>query len=149
MGVPLTYTDEMGKEICLKLATCGKGLQRLCAENPHWPCHQTIYEWRLKVPEFGAMFDKAKKAQVALLADECIDIADDSGFDAEINENGKVICNSEAINRARLRIDVRKWMAAKLEPRVYGDNPQSNEKPNDDEVKKAIEILNKCVKPIL
>jgi len=124
MGVPLTYTDEIGEEICLKLSTSGKGLQRLCREYKHWPCYQTIYEWRIKVPKFGDMYAKAKREQIELLVDECLDIADDSGFDATINEHGKAVCNSEAINRARLRVDTRKWMAAKLEPRIYGDKQE-------------------------
>jgi hypothetical protein len=34
--------------------------------------------------------------------------------------------NSQAIQRARLRIDTRKWLACKLVPKVYGSLKQDN-----------------------
>jgi hypothetical protein len=49
-------------------------------------------------------------------------IADDKSQDNIIGEDGKLICNTEHINRARLRIDLFKWLACKLVPRVYGDS---------------------------
>lgn len=70
------------------------------------------------------MYAKAKQNQVETLIDQCLQIADDSGFDATINDQGKVVCNSEAINRARLRIDTRKFLAQKLAPRIYGDKQE-------------------------
>ena len=129
-GRPTIYTDELGKEICLKIATSSKGIQRLCKENPHWPCFQTIYEWRLNQEGFGERYIKAKRSQVHLLIDECIDIADDTSQDTIIRQNKdgseSEICNSEYVNRSRLRIDTRKWMAARLEPTIYGEKMDSN-----------------------
>ena len=57
------------------------------------------------------------------LIDEIIDIADDASQDINITEKGKEICNSEFIARSRLRIDTRKWLASKLAPKIYGQNP--------------------------
>ena len=55
------------------------------------------------------------------MVDEIIEIADDSSQDNIINKQGQIICNNESINRARLRIDTRKWIASKLAPKIYGD----------------------------
>jgi hypothetical protein len=130
LGRPSGYTEEIGEEICLKISTSGKGIQRLCKDNPHWPCFQTIYEWRLIYPLFGEMYIKAKKNQVELLVDEALDIADDSSLDTIVKttKTGEEyeVCNTEWVNRSRLRIDTRKWLASKLEPMRYGDKIQNN-----------------------
>jgi hypothetical protein len=47
--------------------------------------------------------------------------ADDSHYDMTTDEDGKVIVNLEHIQRDRLRVDVRKWIASKLRPKKYGD----------------------------
>jgi hypothetical protein len=62
--------------------------------------------------------------QAELLTDETIDIADDTTGDTEIIfKDGKQVKveNKEWVNRSRLRIDARKWLAAKLHPKKYGD----------------------------
>lgn len=149
IGVPLTYTKELGDEICLKVSTSPYGLSRLCKENPHWPCRQTIFEWRIKIPSFGDNYAKAKQEQVEILVDECLEISDDSGFDAHINEQGRAVCDSEAINRARLRIDTRKWLASNLAPKIYGDKKQEQDN-TEKTLKEAIdtmkELADKCLK---
>jgi hypothetical protein len=40
-----------------------------------------------------------------------------------VNADGQVVINSQAVQRARLRIDTRKWLACKLAPKVYGVQP--------------------------
>lgn len=136
----LKYTDELGEEICLKLATNPKSIQKLCGENPDWPCFQTIYEWRIKVPSFGEMYLRAKQNQIEILVDQILEISDDSSEDTitRMNKMGDEYeaCNSEWINRSRLRVDSRKWLAAKLAPRIYGDIKQIDEKSTDDFISK-------------
>ena len=41
--------------------------------------------------------------------------------DQYVNELGALVPNSSAINRARLKVDTRKWLASKLVPKVYGN----------------------------
>lgn len=120
-GQPTSYTPELAAEICETIATQGKGLKQLCREHPHWPHPDTIYEWLGKHQYFSDLYIKAKARQVSVLADQIIDIADDSAQDITTNKNGDEVCNTEFVNRARLRIDTRKWIAAKLAPRIYGE----------------------------
>lgn len=61
------------------------------------------------------------------MADEICTIADDGTNDyvEEQRKNGAVIiCDQEHINRSRLRVDARKWVAAKLLPKKYGEKTQ-------------------------
>ncbi len=123
-GKPTMYTEELGDEICEVIAASPKGLIALCKENPHWPVREVIYRWKRRHPEFGLKYAKAKADQIEPLIDQCIDIADDTSRDTltKIDSNGEPyeVCNSEWINRARLRIDTRKWFASKLAPKIYG-----------------------------
>jgi hypothetical protein len=123
-GVPLTYTEELGEEICLVVATNGKGLEELCRRNKHWPNPNTIYEWRIKVKEFGEKYMKAKSLQVECLVEQVLDISDDRSSDSFINDEGKVVRDNVSVNRARLQVDTRKWFAARLAPKLYGDRIQ-------------------------
>lgn len=124
----VTYSDEIAKEICETIAVTPIGLIKLCDMNQHWPTYRAIYKWNLSRPEFAKMFRQAKKDQADTFVDQCIDIADDSGFDATINAEGKAVCKNDSINRARLRVDTRRWVASKLKPIKYGEKSISDNK---------------------
>ena len=64
------------------------------------------------------------------MTEDCLDIADDVTHDKTINKNGDEVCNNEAVNRSRLRVDTRKWLAAKLLPKIYGERLQKE--PDSD-----------------
>lgn len=128
IGRPTDYTQELGEEICEAIANDSKGLRRLCKEHEHWPAREVIYRWKRKYPEFSHQYVKAKEHQIEALVDEILDIADDTSHDTIIkvddDGNERAVCNSEWINRSRLRIDTRKWLAAKLCPRLYGEKDE-------------------------
>ena len=136
MGRPTDYTYELAIEICDAIATDTKGLRRLCAVNPHWPTRQNISKWLNRHEAFRSLYAQAKLQQTELLVDDILEIADDARSDIITRENkdGLIIetCNNEFVNRSRLRIDSRKWIASKLMPKVYGDKI---EKTTDDESK--------------
>jgi hypothetical protein len=120
-GRPTTYNQEIAKAICRKISTSSKGIRKICKENDGFPNPDTIFEWMLDHPEFSEQYTQAKRTQVQYLIDEIIEISDNSEKDTTKNEDGKTICNMEYINRCRLRIDTRKWIACKLAPKLYGD----------------------------
>lgn len=122
-GRPTVYTSELAKEICEVIASTSKGTKKLCEESQHWPCQDTLFTWLKTYPEFSEQYARAKIYQVEYLVDEMLEIADDTSNDNFLNEEGKTVVNAAAINRARLKIDTRKWMACKLVPRVYGPKP--------------------------
>jgi Bacteriophage Sf6, terminase small subunit-like len=57
---------------------------------------------------------RAREAQADLFFKECLEIAD-RGKDSENESQAR-------IQRDRLRVDTRKWMAARLAPKKYGDH---------------------------
>jgi hypothetical protein len=93
------------------------------------PHVSTVYRWIAANDTFRDMYARAREDQADTLADQIIDISDDSTndfVDAGVGENadGSPIAtsfNSEHVQRAKLRVDARKWVAAKLKPKKYGD----------------------------
>ncbi len=112
-GRPSLYTEALAAEICRRLAE-GESLRGICADKA-MPAISTVMGWLFdgKHDGFSAQYARAREAQAELRADEITDIADGV-------EHGA----SEAVQAARLRVDARKWIAAKLLPKRYGDKLQ-------------------------
>lgn len=121
MARPSKYTEELADKICKAIAESSKGLVKLCKDNSDFPNPDTVYEW-LKVKEgFSDKYARAREDQADFLADEIIEIADDSSNDTITTEKFGDIENKEWVNRSKLRVDARKWKASKLAPKKYGD----------------------------
>lgn len=136
-GRPCGFNQEMADLICERVSTHSCGLQRLCNMFDDMPVKSTINLWRSQFPAFSAQYALAKLKQADLLAEEIIEIADDSRGDITINEQGEEVINSEFVARSRLRIDTRKWLASKLLPKQYGDKTQTEVtvRNHEDELK--------------
>jgi hypothetical protein len=130
---PTKYTPKLGQLICNKIATESKGLLKLCCGDEGLPCYTTILCW-LTDPdkkEFKQNYLLAREAQADLLCDEILEIADEAGGEKD---------STIDVSRARLRIDARKWKAAKLAPKKYGDK-SVDANTGDGEDKKGNVIL--------
>lgn len=74
--------------------------------------------------EFLEQYEHAQAIKAENLADELLAIADDGTNDYMQRTNADNpgwVANGEHIQRSRLRVDTRKWIAAKLLPKKYGD----------------------------
>lgn len=112
-GRPTTYTPEMAKYICEEISK-GRTLTSICKEK-NTPAIPTVYAWLGRFnPAFQEGFLKlyreAREIQAEVMADEIKDISD------EIHNDDSV-----KVNRAKLRSDNRKWLAAHLLPRIFSD----------------------------
>ncbi len=140
-GRPTIYSQELADLICQYVATSTFGLERLCALHEEIPVKSTINLWRYKYPEFSTQYAQAKLKQADLLAEEILDIADDGTNDwmTSFGEDGDTVykLNGEHVQRSRLRIDTRKFLASKLLPKQYGQQAEE-EKAVD---KSVIEML--------
>lgn len=85
------------------------------------PHVSTVYRWLVAKPAFRDMYARAREDQADTLADEIVDIADETPDIVTDDEKGVFMIDGAAIQRQRLRVDARKWVAAKLKPRKYGD----------------------------
>ncbi|MCW1908587.1 MAG: hypothetical protein KIH63_004570 [Candidatus Saccharibacteria bacterium] len=125
-GRPSTYNLERGIKICRVISTHTIPLQKMCDTYDFFPKHKcSIHEWRLDYPEFAALYAEAKRHQADLLAEEIAEISDNSTRDLIETEKGWV-ANAAKVQRDRLRVDTRKWIACKLLPKVYGDKTQDS-----------------------
>jgi hypothetical protein len=115
----LTYSPALADRVC-ELMVEGLSLRAIC-EMSGMPSRQSIFNWLEKSEEFRQRYEIARLMQVEYWAHEIIEIADDASGDFVINERGDRVMDNEAINRARLRVDARKWLMSKLHPQRYGD----------------------------
>lgn len=124
MGRPTIYTEELGREICSRIAS-GESLRRICRDDD-MPEARTVHYWLLDKKEFFQQYEQARLIQAQILVDELFDIADDGANDWMVRyeeETGETVykVNGEAVQRSRLRLDTRKWYASKIIPKIYGD----------------------------
>jgi hypothetical protein len=80
----------------------------------------TVYRWLNKYPEFSNLYAKAKDAAADTLAEEIQDISDSMPMETTDKE-GNTRFDPGYIQWMRLRVDARKWVAAKLKPKKYGE----------------------------
>jgi len=120
-GRPTVYTEEIALEICTRI-TEGQPLTRICKDD-HMPAVSSVYLWLLKNKVFSDLYTRAREDQSDTLADQIMEIGDEVPMMVITDEDGKVTKRMDpaGINRNRLRVDARKWIAAKLKPRKYGD----------------------------
>lgn len=123
-GRPTDYTQETADIICERLAD-GESLRTIC-DDEDMPARSTVFRWLSLHKEFSDQYARAKEVQAEVLADELISIADDGRNDwmERKDADGENIGwreNGEALRRSALRIDTRKWVAAKLLPKKYGE----------------------------
>lgn len=107
VGRPSIYTDELAKEICNRIAD-GESLSTIC-RNDDMPSRETVYAWLKESSQFSDRYARARELQADYFVDEIIEIAD--------NANAK---SSVEVQKAKLRIDTRKWAAEKLNSKAYG-----------------------------
>lgn len=125
VGRPTKYNLDLAATICDRVATHSVGIRAICAMYDDMPAVQNINLWRVKHLEFRALYREAKALQAELLAEDVLEIADDSSKDRVVDEKGKETLDAEFVARSRLRIDARKWIAAKLAPKYYGEKIQN------------------------
>lgn len=124
IGRPSSYTQEIADEICARLAS-GESLRTVC-KSEHMPSAVTVFAWIRKHQDFLKQYEKAKQESADAMSEEMMDIADDGlndwmeSHDKEGNAIGWKL-NGEHVQRSRLRIDTRKWLASKLKPKKYGE----------------------------
>lgn len=118
-GRPSEYSEDMAIDICSRLAS-GEPLVRICRDES-MPHVSTVYRWIAANDTFRDMYARAREDQADTLADEIIDISDESRLDKIIDDDGNERIDSEYVARSRLRVDARKWVAAKLKPKKYGE----------------------------
>lgn len=130
-GRPTDFSSIVADMICNRIAD-GESLRSIC-DADDMPNKATVFRWLTSHAEFSDQYARAREAQADAIVDEMLDIADDGRNDwmeRHDDEGGNIGWreNGEAIRRSALRIDARKWMAAKLRPKKYSEKLDVNSK---------------------
>lgn len=124
IGRPSRYSQDLADNICAELAT-GKSMRTVCRADD-MPAMSTVFKWLRERPVFSEQYARAKAEAADALVEEILDIADDGSndwmevHDRDGNATGYKL-NGEHVQRSRLRVDTRKWIASKLKPKKYGE----------------------------
>ena len=104
--------------ICKEIETSSIGLKHIVAK--YGVARSNVMDYIRNNAEAADRYARAKEAQMDYLAEEILEISDDSSQDTIMTEKGKME-DKEWTNRSRLRVDTRKWLMSKLAPKKYGD----------------------------
>lgn len=123
-GRPSSFTQDKADYICQELAE-GRSLRKICEEDG-MPSAGTVCRWLAENEQFQKQYARAREAQADVLFEEILDISDESNTTTKVIGHGEdaeevIVYDSVAVQRNRLRVDARKWMAGKLRPKKYGE----------------------------
>lgn len=109
VGRPSAFTQAIADKICERIAG-GESLIKIC-KSKSMPDRETVRRWLNKeeYDEFRGDYARAREDQADYHVDKIAAIADNKSIDP-----GQV-------QRDRLRIDTRKWIAGKQKSKAYGD----------------------------
>lgn len=113
-GRPSAFTQDIADAICTRLGL-GQSLRTIC-EAETMPDKATVFRWLDDNRDFRDQYARARETQASAYADEIVDIAD----------------TEKDPQKARVRIDARKWHASKLAPKKYGDFNRTELSTADD-----------------
>lgn len=66
-------------------------------------------------------YARACEERADAIVDEMLEIADEKNADCYLDDEGNTVIDGNAIQRSRLMVDTRKWLASKLKPKKYGE----------------------------
>lgn len=112
------FKDKFIREFCIELATSHISLRTFCKKK-NVPASSVI-DWINEDKDYAERYARAKEMQADFLAEEIIEISEHR------EEDHTAFTGSNVVQRDRLRIDARKWVAAKLKPQKYGDRVQQD-----------------------
>lgn len=113
-GRPSDYDGAIADAICAEIATSSKSIRTICKAKG-MPHAATVMRWLRTNEVFREQYTRAKEEQADYLAEEMLEIADDD------QDDEKAFVGSNHIQRDKLKVETRKWIAAKLKPKKYGD----------------------------
>jgi len=113
------YTTRLGDNICKRTANSSVGLRQICKDLG--VAYSTVTGWIYNGDhELCAKYKRAKELQVQNIADEILELADNTCNDFMTVEKGykiKEVLNRENIARSKMQISARARTLAKLAQR--------------------------------
>jgi transposase-like protein len=120
----IPYDETIADAVCDAISSESKGLAAIITQLEYDISPSLIYKWIQQNESFRERYARAKAEQALVLADEITEIADNTQAGEIITEKGDGTVetkHADMLEHRKLRIESRKWLAAKLLPKVYGD----------------------------
>jgi hypothetical protein len=111
--------ESIFKTICKRIEN-GEALRTILLEKT-MPSSQTFYKWVDNDEIKSKQYARVAELRAENIFEDILTIADNQEEDIYIDDEGKEQTNHNVIQRARLRVDSRKWMLGKMQPKKYGD----------------------------
>lgn len=127
MGRPTIYSEELITEFLYRIAK-GRSVASVCTDDD-MPHRATIYEWLAQNPDFSDRYARASEQRADHYFDEMLDIADRA--------------LPEEVQKAKLQIDTRKWVLARMNPKKYSDKHQE-----EDRNTQAVDLMAQLMKEL-
>ena len=130
-------------ELTLQEITEGKSLRAACLmfDVPL----TTMHGWLAETKELIEQYTCARDNRSDKIFEEVLTIADDSSHDTVTSDDGRASFNNEFAARSKIRIDARKWMLGKMQPKKYGDKLDVTS--DGEKMEQNIIVLGSGVKP--
>ena len=95
------------------------------------PAQSSVYEWLLRHADFAEKYTRARELQAETQFDELTDIVDQPPeLNHVVDKNGELVevkFDSSYVAWMKLRVDTRKWTAARMAPKKYGEQKQAEQ----------------------
>lgn len=120
----MAYSDKQKEEIFEKICLLIEkgGALRTILRDKDMPSSQTFFIWMDNDIDKSKRYARATDLRTDELVEQILEISDDQEGDTYTDADGNEQINHNVIQRARLRVDSRKWLAGKLRPKKYGDS---------------------------
>jgi hypothetical protein len=142
-GRPTKYTKELAAEICARLAE-GEPVTKI-TKDEHMPVSSALYRWLTTNSEFKEMYEVARADGAHTFASQIVEIIDEDP-QYVFDDKGNKRVDPGSIAQKRLKMDGRKWIAAKYLPKVYGDRTVVQGDSDADAVNININIFDEMIK---
>lgn len=116
------FSQKLFDAICKRIAM-GESLRKICADAG-MPDRGTFNAWRKQTEELQRQYDAACIDREENYFEQIIDIADECrvGEKRVTKANGDIeVTEVDMVERAKVQIDARKWVLARMNRKKYGD----------------------------
>lgn len=120
--------DKRFEQVCQRIEQ-GEPLRRILRSD-NAPMSADLFYDMVKDKSKSERYARAREIYADNVFEEMLDIADCEDNDIIETDEGPRV-NHDVIQRDRLRVDTRKWMLSKLQPKKYGDKLEHDHKSSD------------------
>lgn len=119
----MAYSEEektnLINDICQRVSN-GEAL-RTVLQSSDMPDSTTFYNWIDSDEEKSKQYARATSERADAIFEEILEIADENNADVYVDDAGEAKIDGNTVQRSKLKVDARKWMLSKMQPKKYGD----------------------------